>query len=88
MRLIDADTIVYRIISYNGVKYPRLVALKEDIECMPTIEQKHGHWTKDNRCSRCNNPAPIDNRPIHKEITLLKGIACPYCGAKMDEVTK
>lgn len=48
----------------------------------PTIEErKHGHWTKDNKCSECGAQRPTQG--INKWI-YLDAKYCYACGAKMD----
>lgn len=48
-------------------------------------ERKHGHWTKDNKCSECCAQRPTQG--INKWI-YLDAKYCYACGAKMDEVVK
>lgn len=48
-------------------------------------ERKHGHWTKDNKCSECGAQRPTQG--INKWI-YLDAKYCYACGAKMDEVVK
>ncbi len=45
-------------------------------------ERKHGHWTKDNKCSECGAQRPTQG--INKWI-YLDAKYCYACGAKMDE---
>ena len=45
-------------------------------------ERKHGHWTKDNKCSECGAQRPT--RGINKWI-YLDAKYCYACGTKMDE---
>ena len=44
-------------------------------------ERKHGHWTKDNKCSECGAQRPTQG--INKWI-YLDAKYCYACGAKMD----
>lgn len=46
-------------------------------------ERKHGHWTKDNKCSECGAQRPTQG--INKWI-YLDAKYCYACGATMDEV--
>lgn len=48
-------------------------------------ERKHGHWTKDNKCSECGAQRPTQG--INKWI-YLDAKYCYACGATMDEVEK
>lgn len=48
-------------------------------------ERKHGHWTKDNKCSECGAQRPTQG--INKWI-YLDAKYCYACGTKMDEVVK
>lgn len=48
-------------------------------------ERKHGHWTKDNKCSECGAQRPTQG--INKWI-YLDAKYCYACGATMDEVVK
>lgn len=45
-------------------------------------ERKHGHWTKDNKCSECGAQRPTQG--INKWI-YLDAKYCYACGTKMDE---
>lgn len=83
-RLIDANEYKARI-----DRYPpsiRDIAKKELGYCK-TVDAspvKHGHWIWSDDlceycCSRCGH---TDDYGIHPDIEY-----CPYCGAKMDEVT-
>ena len=45
-------------------------------------EHKHGHWTKDNKCSECGAQRPTQG--INKWI-YLDAKYCYACGTKMDE---
>ena len=45
-------------------------------------ERKHGHWTKDNKCSECGAQRPTQG--INKWI-YLDAKYCYVCGTKMDE---
>ena len=62
-----------------------------------SVKQKHGHWERDFdgdvACSVCNHylysktireASHCKSIPIVQELKPL----CPYCGAKMDEVTE
>ena len=44
-------------------------------------ERKHGHWTKDNKCSECGAQRPTQG--INKWI-YLDAKYCYACGAKME----
>ena len=83
-RLIDANAITYRMISYGGWGGPPdYVTDKDFIDEMPTVdagEVVHGHWiwcgadrwNDAYACSVCGKMAMDD------------GNYCPNCGAKMD----
>ena len=46
-------------------------------------ERKHGHWTKDNKCSECGAQRPTQG--INKWI-YLDAKYCYACGTKMDDI--
>ena len=81
-RLIDADALP----KYTGMALSA-VEVAMAVENAPTIDAepvKHGHWVyvghgwageSIRKCSMCGHQTPDD------------GNYCPYCGAKMDEVT-
>ena len=45
-------------------------------------ERKHGHWTKDNKCSECGAQRPTQGI---NEWIYLDAKYCYACGTKMDE---
>ena len=89
MRLIDADELIVIGFDDEDGKTFDFVP-KEFIDQAPTIEAepiKHGHWVNGFnsplKCSSCG----IVNRA--NEITLRTDFKfCPYCGARMREVTE
>ena len=99
MRLIDADVLLEYVqkrhkenyLYYNMSEYyeglcDAYYAVLNFILKQQTIEErKHGHWTKDNKCSECGAQRPTQG--INKWI-YLDAKYCYACGTKMDEVTK
>lgn len=86
MRLINADNIKFETLTVEkdtpSVKYRKKtsVALKKDINAMPTVDAepvRHGKWIpwKYHDGFRCE---------ICKEPVYNKYKYCPNCGAKMD----
>lgn len=57
----------------------------ENFKKLLVEERKHGHWTKDNKCSECGAQRPTQG--INKWI-YLDAKYCYACGATMDEVVK
>lgn len=57
----------------------------ENFKKLLAEERKHGHWTKDNKCSECGAERPTQG--INKWI-YLDAKYCYACGATMDEVVK
>lgn len=57
----------------------------ENFKKLLAEERKHGHWTKDNKCSECGAQRPTQG--INKWI-YLDAKYCYACGATMDEVVK
>lgn len=57
----------------------------ENFKKLLAEERKHGHWTKDNKCSECGAERPTQG--INKWI-YLDAKYCYACGATMDEVGK
>lgn len=53
----------------------------ENFKKLLAEERKHGHWTKDNKCSECGAQRPTQG--INKWI-YLDAKYCYACGAKMD----
>ena len=95
MRLIDADKAraaleqAIRNCDINNA-YDRYYCdgLQNAKLCLaqPTVEErKHGHWTKDKKCSECGAERPTQG--INKWI-YLDAKYCYACGAKMDEAAK
>ena len=91
MRLIDADWMLEH-------KYKELVSydtydLEEILKCVPTVEQKHGHWELSAYC----NHKPYRLRHADKWTIWKCSVCgknngrchsdayCRHCGAKMDE---
>lgn len=96
MQLIDRDKLrsalenAIRSRDINRVydRYFRegLIAAMLHLGNQPTVEErKHGHWTKDNKCSECGAQRPTQG--INKWI-YLDAKYCYACGATMDEVVK
>ena len=54
----------------------------ENFKKLLAEERKHGHWTKDNKCSECGAQRPTQG--INKWI-YLDAKYCYACGTKMDE---
>ena len=54
----------------------------KNFEKLLVKERKHGHWTKDNKCSECGAQRPTQG--INKWI-YLDAKYCYACGTKMDE---
>lgn len=80
----DKDDTYYYQLGWNS-------AIETICDCVPTVDPiKHGHWIKDRlvstsggtygvyRCSKCE----WYGQDIGYSFNY-----CPYCGAKMDEVT-
>lgn len=88
MRLIDADAL--RSVLEDKMKdcdnrhyQDGLAGALLYLLSRPIIEEhKHGHWTKDNKCSECGAQRPTQG--INKWI-YLDAKYCYACGAKMDE---
>lgn len=82
MRLIDAELLKKHLDIPDCMMPQRSVI--EAIDREPTIDPvKHGHWYDYDSddgwyCSVCGHPARYISGPNY----------CPYCGAKMDEVTE
>ena len=55
----------------------------KNFEKLLVKERKHGHWTKDDKCSECGAQRPTQG--INKWI-YLDAKYCYACGATMDEV--
>lgn len=94
MRLIDADELKEHVKKYTSVfaKYDWR-EICEMLNDAPTVDPvKHGHWINDNgiyKCTVCNSlclvagwASCIPEKQMYKVFKF-----CPYCGAKMDEVT-
>ena len=95
MQLIDKDDLIKRIQqrykenykSYHVSEYHEglcdaYYAIHSFLAQQPAIEErKHGHWTKDNKCSECGAQRPTQG--INKWI-YLDAKYCYACGAKMD----
>lgn len=89
MRLIDADAIPYTMLYKEnwlaGTGMEKQGAWKDDIEAMPTIEERKGKWIQDPkskryRCDQCFSFAlRTDDR--------MENLSdfCPVCGAYMEE---
>lgn len=80
MRLIDADAIFNgELLLVSDKAYDAVHAVIERINNAPTVDPvKHGHWGEEMGgyvCSLC------------EEYSDFATNYCPYCGAKMDEVT-
>lgn len=88
MRPIDADELQKQISSrfFATNYYSDFYKL---VDSMPTVEQKHGHWRVDEisgniECSYCYSS---DER-LYGFCNSNDFEYCPWCGAKMDEVTE
>ena len=89
MRLIDADELLKALKKEfrqnNYIKHDSYFEFKNIVETMPTVEQKHGQWqgvspfVDSLECSECRYEILSEE---------LKTPYCPWCGAKMDEVTE
>lgn len=82
MRLIDADKL--------EDTWDQGKTMIDNVEAQPTVSPvKHGHWIVryeyDTYCSYCAQEVPyvMDIEDILQYIKY-----CPWCGAKMDEVTE
>lgn len=80
-------------LDYQGAKCRACAVGDEldDVDDAPTVDSvKHGHWdiVDENEgiysCTICNNYWVLnDGNPIENEMHF-----CPYCGAKMEEVSE
>lgn len=81
--------------TYNGLTHDDdyvIAVTVEDIEKLPTVEQKHGHWEKtkfdDYKCSvcgHCENTVDDFEQPLYEDFCDFKECNrfCRICGAKM-----
>lgn len=85
MRLIDADAIEYdfSIKAYgdNQVIVTSLLADKDTIDAMPTVEPKKGKWILPNDCAALYLDEWICSNCTH--LISHKHNFCPNCGADM-----
>lgn len=91
MRLIDADWMLEH--KYKELCCYDTYDLEEMLECVPTVEQKHGHWIVIEKdvmgCTRyeCSNCGKTDD-------DYTEPIFCKHCGCangkteKTNEVTE
>lgn len=88
MRLIDAHKLekeFKQIYNCDPMNYQSLDwgTIKNTIRDQPEVDPvKHAHWTNTKRCldrMACSN---CGGMPV------IKFNWCPYCGARMDEVTE
>jgi DNA-directed RNA polymerase subunit RPC12/RpoP len=93
MRLIDAEALKKEIgifinIAQTYHENRAYKAVLHRIDVAPTIEAKpvvHAHWEPENyyyRCSNCEETAFWD---LDEDSSYAY---CPWCGARMDEVTE
>ena len=97
MRLIDADNITYESIDSSDAVREEiksgcgiLAVRKEDIDVMPTIEErKTGKWIHRGcgifSCSECDEKIGTN---VYTEAETVRFRFCPNCGAKMEGVAE
>ena len=96
-RMIDADNITYESIDSSDTVREEiksgcgiLAVRKEDIDVMPTIEErKTGKWIHRGcgifSCSECDEKIGTN---VYTEAETVRFRFCPNCGAKMEGVTE
>ena len=96
-RLIDADDITYESIDSSDTVREEiksgcgiLAVRKEDIDVMPTIEErKTGKWIHRGcgifSCSECDEKIGTN---VYTEAETVRFRFCPNCGAKMEGVAE
>lgn len=82
-RLIDADEYKARIDRYPPSIRDMAKRVLEDCKTVDAVPVVHGHWITnedgDSCCSVCGDQLSGELNPFKY---------CPFCGAKMDEVTE
>ena len=96
-RMIDADNITYESIDSSDTVREEiksgcgiLAVRKEDIDVMPTIEErKTGKWIHRGcgifSCSECDEKIGTN---VYTEAETVRFRFCPNCGAKMEGVAE
>lgn len=90
-RYIDRDFLERRIhetMDMQDLYLPiHFIQLMNEQDASDAVEVKHGHWAHDFggyvECSNCDALPLLDG-----ERGYVESEYCPWCGAKMDEVTE
>ena len=87
MRLIDADELLEKYESYGNTS-PIALTFIDDLNEMPTVEQKHGHWEKVKFLEGTSYPLHNTIKSSvcgYQKYSIKLPLYCEHCGAKMDE---